>query len=162
MALYVDSNDRSLIITSRQQRQAICPAANIITPCSCTALAGSSSGSVDINCRPRQGVSITDAVVAKVMPNIPPGTIIQIFYFDSASISPQLTKIPPGLSNLTSIKQIYLQSNPITTIKSGDLGLNSPRLQRINLHSNSKLTTIEDNAFPGKQQINNLISQLTA
>ena len=149
MEFYVDSSSdssgRSHLVITRQQRQGTCP--GDFSPCTCSG----SGGSLAINCKDKKSTPITDDNVATAIAKIPTDTLIPTIDFRSATVGAKakLTKIPPGLNNLTSVGKIYLSTNQITVIKTGELAVNSTILTQLELSEN-QITAIEDNSLPGK------------
>jgi len=84
-----------------------------------------------------------------VIANIPPTTAIGRL----SLASNHLTKVPPGLTNLTKIFELRLFFNDIEIIRTGELAINSSTLISLYLNGNGNSTTIEQASLPSKLTI---------
>ena len=143
--LGVVSSDPSPLSVQQERQVTGCPSTDLIDPCTC---AGSSyTGKVDIVCA---GKTIGDDRMKSIISNIPATTPIGKLDLSNTS----LTQVPQGLTNLTTISELFLVANQITTIRSGELKLSPSALFVLDLSNNTQLATIEKDSLPSKS-INN-------
>ena len=122
--------------------ECLCPSATLLDPCTCAA-SSVYSGTVDISCA---GKTIGDDRMTSIISNTT--ATLPIGKLDLSRTN--LTQVPAGLANLTTIAELLLSGNDITAVHNGALALNSSTFRKLDLSSNAKLATIGDSSLPRK------------
>ena len=130
-----------LNVCTKCNEECFCPSSTLITPCTCAA-SSVYLGTLDIVCT---GNTIADGRMQEIISNIT--ATLPIGKLDLSRTG--ITQVPPELTKLTTMSELSLADNQISSITSGQLRLASSTLMKLDL-SNIGLVTIGDSSLPRK------------